>query len=225
LALLTCSCSLFVAAASASTMSVTLSSAYPSAYSFYSYTATDGSAQNNIPVAPYLATLNQTGVFNNQTAYVICYDLNNPSNIGQAYTGHLAYNTDTATLEATYLANQLNLLGVYAAPTSLKGAISMAIWATMFPSSTKTDGSYFPADPAAQVWETQASGAVQSGLWTVADSNLYPTFIPDDTTSQRFGVIETSVTPPQITYVAPEPGTMWLLFIGVVLLAFGQYRN
>lgn len=197
--------------------SLTLSSSYPTGYTFYSYTATDGSTQSNVPVAPYPATVNQPGVYTNQSAYAVCFDLNNPSNIGTIYTGTLAYNTDLATMESTYLMNQLNLDGMASAATSIKGAISMAIWAIMFPSSTKTDGTYFPADPAAASWEAQAAQAVQSGLWTVADSNLYPTFIPDDTTTQRFGLFLTAPIQVQQLSSTPEPGTITLLLAGIGL--------
>jgi hypothetical protein len=216
------SCLLFAAAAQADTISLTLNPQFPSAYSFYSYTATDGSAQD-VPVAPYLTTLSDTdGLFNNTPVLTICNDLNNPTNVGEVYTGHFAYNTDTASMEATYLDNLLNLAGGTAAPLATKGAISLAIWQIMFPSSTQTDGSYFPIDPAAAVYENQAYQAVIDGAWTTYDSSFYPTFEPDDTSSQRFGVIFAST---KGILAAPEPGSLSLFGFGLLAVAVLSRRR
>jgi hypothetical protein len=68
---------------------------------------------------------------------------------GRAYTGHYAYPTDLASMEATYLVDLMSASGGYTAPLAEQGAISLAIWQIMFPTSTKTDGTYFPVDPAA----------------------------------------------------------------------------
>jgi hypothetical protein len=210
---------LLATGAYADTITLTLDPNFPGDYSFYSYTATDNSNQSNIPVAPYSAILSDTdGLFTNVPVFTICYDLNNPTYVGYAYPGHLANNTDQASLEATYLANKLNLAGNGAATTALKGAISFAIWEIMFPSSTKTEGSYFPADPAAAALESEAYQAVTSGTWTVQDASLYPTFIPDDASSQRFGLIFSN-TPPVSLSSAPEPGGVLLFGSGVAIVA------
>jgi hypothetical protein len=221
--------------AAADTVTLTLNPSYPTGYSFYTYTGTNGSVQSNVPVAPYPVTLNDTaGLLRNVSAYAICFDINNTSNAGTGYTGTLAYNTDTASMEATYLINQLNLAGVYNATTTIKGEISLAIWQVMFPSSTKADGSTMVDDPNAQSLIATAAQAVSSGAWTVADSNLYPTFIPTNTTSQRFGLILPGVAPvttSQVNYEfssqqspTPEPGTVVLLLTGIAAIAFGRRK-
>lgn len=212
------------ACANADVVTLTLSSQYPADYYFYSYTATDNSFQSNIPVAPYSGSMSGDGLFNNTPVFTICYDLNNPTYIGVAYSGHLATNTDMASLEATYLANKLNMAGNGAAPDALKGAISFAIWEIMFPSSTKTEGSYFPADPGATALEYEAQQAVTSGSWTLQDASFYPTFMPDDTTSQRFGLIFKTTAP--ITFAnAPEPSGVILLGSGMAALILLRRRR
>lgn len=214
-------CVLLTAAAHADTVSLTLNADYPSAYTFYSYTATDGSAQD-APVAPYLATLTDTdGLFKNTPVSAICYDINNPTDVGTVYTGHFAYYTDLASMEATYLVNMLNLDGDNSTSASVRGPIGLAIWQIMFPSSTQTDGSNFPADPAAVTYENQAYQAVTSGLWTVADSNLYPTFMPDNTAAQRFGVI-LAMAPPVEVSATPEPSSWILLGSALAVTALAK---
>jgi hypothetical protein len=51
-------------------------------------------------------------------------------------------------------------------------------------------------------------------VWTVADSALYPTFMPDNKSSQRFGIILQD-TPP---IYLPEPGGWLLLGTGLPVL-------
>src|SRR5579862_2027540 len=148
------SCLPFAVTAAADSITLTLDPNYPSDYTFYSFTAADGSTHDE-PVAPYTVTVSDAnGIYHDALAYAFCYDINNDSYVGTPYTGSLVYNTDTATMEATYLVNQLNLAGPASASTSVKGAISMAIWQIMFPSSTQSGGSYLPVDPASQFYET-----------------------------------------------------------------------
>jgi hypothetical protein len=84
----------------------------------------------------------------------------------------------------------------------------MAIWETMNPSST-TGGFPFPSDPAAQPYEIGAASAVSDGLWTAADSAVYPTWVPADPSIQRFGVVLS----------APEPASWILMGAGMLGLA------
>jgi hypothetical protein len=185
----------------------------PSVYAYYSYTV-DGTTYGNY-VAPYPTFLSDTPGVLGTTGFSICYDISNPTDVGKQYAGHYAYNTDTATLEATYLANLLNLDGSSTAPIAVKGAITYAIWAIMFPSSNDSEGAGFGVpDPAALPYEEEAAWAVVSGLWTIQDSNLYPTFMPEDTTSQRFGVI----LGPPLDITAPEPSGLALLGFGLLFL-------
>jgi hypothetical protein len=120
IAALSTACALFAAAAMATPVTVTLSSAYPAGYYFYNYTATDGSSQSQ-PVAPYPVTVSETGVYSNQSAFAFCFDINNPSYVGQTYTGQLVTRTDQASMEATYLENELNAAGLISASTTLNG--------------------------------------------------------------------------------------------------------
>jgi len=193
----------------------------PSVYAYYTYTV-EGVGYSNY-VAPYPTFLSDTPGGPAFAGLTICYDINNPTYVGQQYSGHYAYNTDAATLEATYLANLLNLDGSTTAPLGVQGAISYAIWAIMFPSSNDSEGAPFGVpDPAAWTYEEQAAWAVASGRWTVQDSNLYPTFIPDDASAQRFGMILGGTTPLDIT--TPEPAGALLLGSGLVFLALLRRR-
>lgn len=208
---------LLTMAAYAGPVTVTLNSNYPADYSFYSYTV-NGTTYTD-PVAPYVTTLSDsdpTDLISGVTLGSICYDINNDMSVGTAYTGSFAYNTDIATMQATYLANLLNYDGGTAAPVSVQGAISMAIWAIMFPSSNKDGGSTMTPDPAATAYENQAATAVSSGYWTVADSNLYPTFMPDDTAVQRLGLIFSTTAP---LAPLPEPSSWIMLSVGLGALA------
>lgn len=178
-------------------------------YAFYSYTDTSNVQHGSIPVGPYITSLSGSG-FDNTLAYTFCYDFNSPTNVGTAYSGTLEVRTDTATLEATYLVHKLDTLGLMNAPLATRGAISMAIWEIMNPSST-TGSAQFPSDPAAQPYELAASSAVLSGSWTAADSARYPTWVPNDPSIQRFGTV--------IMEPAPEPAT--LAFMGLGMIGLG----
>jgi hypothetical protein len=92
----------------------------------------------------------------------------------------------------------------------------------MFPSSNKSGGSTMTPDPAATAYENQAAYAVSSGYWTIADSNLYPTFMPDNTAVQRLGLIFSTTN--AITLV-PEPSSWMMLTAGSVALAVRRRRR
>jgi PEP-CTERM motif len=211
-------------------LTITLDPNYPADYFAYtftpsgtydgtSFTAGTGSAVTEY-VAPYSATLSDSNGNTNATVYLICYDINNDTNVGTAYTGTYGYNTDTASLEATYLANLLNWYGGASAPTAIKGALSMAMWQVMFGSSNKAQGTNLtmPVDPAAQSYITQAAFAVSSGFWTPAKSALYPTFMPDNPAIQRFGLLFPGTKPFE---PVPEPGSFFLL--GSALAGIGLF--
>src|SRR5271157_2447932 len=178
----------------------------------------DGDTQT-LPVAPYQITLLEPGGPYNGAAYAICYDINNDTPVGSPLVGYLEYEPgDTAVLEATYLANLLNLAGDQKAPVAVQGGIALAIWQIMFPSSNDSNGHPFGPgqyDPAAQQYVARASAAVAVGDWTDYDASFYPTWVPENSAYQRFGVILQS-TPP----IAPEPGSLALLGTGLLALAW-----
>jgi hypothetical protein len=201
--------------AHAATVNITLDSNFAAPdYAFYTYTDTTGATQSNIPVAPYITYLNG-GAYSNTEAYTICYDFNSPTNVGTSYPGSFVVNTDTATMEASYLVNKLNLMGLLNASLGVRGPISMAIWEIMYPSST-TNGTPFPADPAAQPYEVEAANAVANHSWTAADNALYPTWVPSDPSIQRLGTVFSNVSPVSAT---PEPASLVLIGLGLLGLA------
>ena len=177
-------------------------------YSFYSYTSTSGEAENNIPVDPYITYLNGGG-YDNTLVYSFCFDFNSPTYVGTSYPGTFEVLTDPATMEATYLINQLYGLGLINAPLDTRGAISTAIWEIMNPSSD-TSLAQFPSDPAAQPYEAEAAQAVANGSWTTADSALYAMWVPQDPSIQRFGIVFTDAPP------IPEPASFFLVGLGFV---------
>jgi hypothetical protein len=141
--------------------------------------------------------------------------MNAATNIGTTYSGSVEPVTDfigstsTDIMEATYLGNELMNDGGLNAPLATKGAISTAIWQIMNASST-TGVTPFPSNPAAQPYIADAVVAVGNGTWTVADANLYTTWMPDDIASiQRFDA-------PAPT---PEPGSFILFGTGLLGLA------
>jgi hypothetical protein len=184
-------------------------------YAFYSYTDTSNVQHSSIPIGPYITYLSGSG-FDNSLAYTFCYDFNSPTNVGTVYAGTLEVRTDTATMEATYLIHELNSLGLINAPLATRGAISMAIWEIMNPSST-TGSTPFPGDPAAQPYELAALNAVTGGSWTAADSARYPTWVPNDPSIQRFGMVLTDPT--------PEPATLALMGFGMIGLGVLRRRR
>jgi hypothetical protein len=187
-------------------------------YAFYNYTDTAGVESSSIPVGPYISYLNGSG-YNNLLVYSVCYDLNNPTDVGTTYSGTIETLTDTATLEATFLVNQLDTLGGISAPLAVRGALSLAIWEIMNPSSNNPSA-VFPTDPAAQPYETEAATAVSNGSWTTADSALYPMWVPDDPSVQRFALVYPNDSP------APEPGSFAVMGLGLLgLVLWGRRRN
>jgi hypothetical protein len=207
------SCGLLFAASAHAVGTVSLTLYAPLSYPpYFSYSWTDSYGSYTEPVSPYEATLSGGG-YTNLQVLAICYDYHSPTNVGTPYTGSFETPTDTATLEATYLVNLLNIEGGESPSVPDRGPLSTAIWEIMNPSST-TKLTPFPYDPAAAPFEDQALQAVISGAWTAADSNLYPTWVPDNSSIQRFAVIFPG-TPP----VVPEPGGLPLLGSGLVVVA------
>jgi hypothetical protein len=182
-------------------------------YAFYSYTDTLGQPEDNIPVDPYITYVNGSG-YDNALAYTFCYDFNSPTYVGVEYSGTLETLTDTATLEATYLVNEMMDDGGVSAPLSSRGPISEAIWEIMNPSSD-TSLAQYPTDPAALPYEAEAVMAVASGSWTTTDSAFYAVWVPQDPTIQRFAV----VFPTEIADSIPEPGSFVLMGLGLLGLA------
>jgi hypothetical protein len=190
----------------------------PPDYAFYSYTDTSGVVQDLLPVGPYITYFSGSG-YNNTLVYAFCYDFNSPTNVGTPYSGSLEVLTSNTAMEATFLINQLNALGMFTAPLASRGAISMAIWELMNPSST-TSLAQFPTDPAALPYEAEAEAAVTDGSWTATASAIYPTWVPDNPAVQRFGVVFQDQPP------VPEPATLALAGLGLLGLGvLGRKRR
>lgn len=217
---LVCCCVLFAAAVRADTVTLTLNVNFPGDYIFYTYTSVGGSTESD-PVAPYDTILTDTdGTYNNTPVFAICYDINNDTNVGTAFTGHFTNDySSVAVLQATFLGNLLDLDGDRAAPLAVQGAISLAIWQIMYPTSTDSNGHPFlPSDwdPAAQAYVNLAIAVVASGQWNAHDATLYPMWVPDNPGLQRFGIIFEDVPP----IVVPEPGALALLSSGLLAMAW-----
>jgi hypothetical protein len=208
---LACCGLLLAVAAQADTVTLTLNGNLSEpTYTYYTYTATDGSTRNEW-VAPYQTTLQDSE--GTLAVWAICYDINNDTRVGTPFTGHMVDETSTVGLEASYLAHMLQVdeLGTPPITLATQGAISLAIWEIMFPSSTNPKHEPIYDDPAAQPLIDQAAAAVASGAWTAEDAKAYPTWMPDDTSIQRFGIIYDTT---------PEPAGYLLLGSGLVAMAW-----
>jgi hypothetical protein len=204
-------------AASASVVNLTLDGNFSAPdYSWYSYLDSAGAPESD-PVGPYITYLSG-GSYDNTLVHTFCYDINAETDVGVSYAGQLETFTDTATMEATYLMNQLNMMGEFDAPLEDRGAVALAIWEIMYPSST-TNGPAFDSDPAAQPYELEAATAVADESWTAADSALYPTWVPADSSLQRFGVIVEGSLVDDSESPTPEPASLGLAGLGVLGLA------
>jgi len=191
-------------------------------YTFYSYTATTGEQETNIPIGPYTTYLTG-GSYNDTQVQAFCYDLNNPTDVGTTYQGTLNTPTDPSDMEATYLINQINVLEKgNNLPLATQGAIDFAIWQIMNASSNNPSNP-FPDDPTSQSWITQAQTAVTDGWWTAADSAVYPVWEPTSANSgvQRFGLILPGTSP----VPTPEPGTCVLIGLGMIGLSLALRRK
>jgi hypothetical protein len=209
------------AVACADSVTITLDPNFSSPdYAFYNYTDTAGAVISDVPVGPYIAVINGDGYLN-QTILVFCYDMSAETYVGRAYSGSLepitslSSPTSSEVLESTYLVNELDEDGGLNAPLATRGAISLAIWEIMNPTST-TASIPFPTDPAAIPYETAAAAAVANGSWTIADADQFPTWMPEDMASvQRFGMDTRT----------PEPATFVLTGLGLLGLGFFVYRS
>ena len=184
--------------------SIQLSNPYSS---YLQYTWTSGTNTYTEAVSPYPAVV----TYNNDlysNAFLICLDINNPTNIGQTYTGTWDSNFNSFTVEerqASYLADQLYGLTNTTTTATVAGPISLAIWSIMFASSTNQTSPFtsVPLDAPAAAWVSQATTAVAGGY--VADNMI---FRPTVTSSQRFMVVPPSVI--------PEPASCMLLGMGAL---------
>ncbi len=191
-------------------------------YHQYSYTDTDGNPHSGIPSGPYLATLSG-GTFVSAAAQVFCYDFNVDTYIGQTYSGILVIPTTQADIEAAYLENLVQQEGGYNADIeSQSGPISMAIWYLENPSSVNPTP--FAVDQTTAALVAQAQNAILNGSWTAAMADNYPIWIPDTPgSSQRFGImLGPQFGPGDVDPPAPEPGTVWLLGGGGLLLILSR---
>jgi hypothetical protein len=182
-------------------------------------------AYEGILVGPYAATLDT-----DPNSLVFCLDLHLDSYVGTRYDGSLTAPQTQREKEAAFLASYSLYLG---APSgglvnSVEGPISMAIWQLMGTMGTT------PNDPAAQPY-------IQLAQFADSDNAITPSFLGDVSiwtptpagSSQRF---VTAIRKDSLIFDAlredlaaldnaPEPGTIVLLSIGVLLMAFGGIRR
>jgi hypothetical protein len=182
-------------------------------------------AYEGILVGPYAATLDT-----DPNSLVFCLDLHLDSYVGTRYDGSLFAPQTQGEKEAAFLASYSLYLG---APSgglvnSVEGPISMAIWQLM-----GTMGAT-PNDPAAQPY-------IQLAQFADSNNAITPSFLGDVSiwtptpagSSQRF---VTAIRKDSLIFDAlredlaaldnaPEPGTIVLLSIGVLLMAFGGIRR
>ncbi len=191
----------------------------PSSFLWYQFTDASGTSYN-LPVAPYpsTATIEGNAV---PSIYLICLDINNPTHVGQTYTGTF-YTAETISEVSgqaplpineavSWLADQLAGYSENG-PASYNGPVSLAIWQLEFPTSTNSEHHPDPIDPAAQIWIDEANAAVSAGYQP--DSAF---FIPVDTSSQRFVAISETPTPGTLDLLpAPEPGTLGMIGTGLL---------
>lgn len=197
--------------ARAGLITITLDSNYPADYHSYTYTSNVTGKTYTEPTGPYPAILTG-GIYGSGTpGYVVCFDMNVDTYVGQPYSGSLVTPSGTVQLEVAYLMAQLSQLGAYFAPVAtVSGPISTAIW-QLENSSSASPINPFPADPAAQPWISAAQTAVANHTWTAAMAAQYPFWSPDvGVVSQRFGIVQ----------VAPEPGSLALVGASLIGLGF-----
>jgi PEP-CTERM motif len=202
---------------------IELTAPYPGGYLWYQFTD-EGNNAYNLPVAPYTSTTTIGG--DTVSSYLICLDINNPTNVNTFYSGTF-YTAETisevpgqASLDTNKAVSWLadNLAGITPndpAHAANAGPISLAIWQIEFATSNNHEGGADPIDPAAAAWITEATDAVNAGYQP--DSVF---FIPVDTTSQRFVAISETSTPGTLGLLpAPEPGTIGMMGTGLLGLA------
>jgi hypothetical protein len=190
---------------------ITITASYPSGILWYTFTATNGNTYTE-PVAPYASTTTIGG--NTVSSSIICLDINNPTDVGEFYSGTFGSAVTLADDESSWLADQLSGTSSEVSLASYTGPISLAIWQIEFPSSNNYEGGIMPIDPAAQIWISEAEAAVANGYQP--DSVF---FIPDDSSAQRFVEISETFDPGTLGILAPEPGTLELMGTGLLGLA------
>jgi hypothetical protein len=187
---------------------ITITASYPNGILWYTFTATNGNSYTE-PVAPYASTTTIDG--ETASSSIICLDINNPTDVGEFYSGTFGTAVTTADDEASWLADQLSGTSSKVSLASYTGPISLAIWQIEFSSSNNYDGGIMPIDPAAQIWISEAESAVANGYQP--DSAF---FIPDDSSAQRFVEISETTRPGTLDILAPEPGTLGLMGTGLL---------